>query len=169
MAGAASYPIEDFLEAITGQLDETQDKLGLKAVNRPLTFAIKDFAIDLSVFIEVDPEGRIRVRPSGPNESGASVVKIGLTTITRPMIEENTVSLELTRSPGLDEVGLAPEERQRLARLGVRNAAQLRRLGARAGDDTLSRLSGVSVDRLRSALNLGRPQVDGVVADEPRD
>jgi len=141
MAGLASLPIEEFLEAVTAQLDKTQDALRMKAVNRPLTFALKDFAIDLNVFIEMNEQGDILFRPSGPNESGASTVQIGFTTITRPMIEENTVSMEMNQSPSLEDVGLAPDERNRLSKLGVHNAAQLRKLEASAGNSTMSRLS----------------------------
>ncbi len=162
MPGPTSLPIEEFLEAVTAQLDKTQDALRLKAVNRPLTFALKDFAIDLNVFIEMNTQGDILFRPSGPNETGASKVQVGFTTITRPMIEENTISMELTQSPSLEEVGLEPEERTRLNRLGVRNAAQLRRLEASAGDSTMSRLSGVNVGRLRDALQLGKPRVQKI-------
>ena len=160
MLPAGSYPIEDFLEAITAQLDKTQDALRLKAVNRPLTFALKDFSLDLQVFVEMDEEGLVRFRPSVANQSGASTVTIGFTTITRSMIDENTVSLELTQSPSLEEVGLNRREQQRLEKLGVRNAAQLRRLEARAGDGTLSRLAGVNIDKLRQALQRGRPRID---------
>lgn len=162
MQGRTSLPIEEFLEAVTAQLDKTQDALRLKAVNRPLTFALKDFAIDLNVFIEMNQQGDILFRPSGPNETGASKVQVGFTTITRPMIEENTISMELTQSPSLEEVGLAPDERTRLGRLGVRNTAQLRRLEASAGDSTMSRLSGVNVGRLREALHLGEPRVQTI-------
>ena len=159
MPARASLPIEDFLEAVTAQLDKTQDALRLKAVNRPLTFALKDFSIDLNVFIEMNEQGDILFRPSGPNETGASAVQVGFTTITRPMIEENTVSLELTQRPSLEEVGLRPGERSRLGRLGVRNAAQLRKLEASAGNNTMSRLSGVNLDRLRQALQMGKPRL----------
>lgn len=164
MTGEMHFPLEEFLEAITSQLDKTQDALRLKAVNRPLTFALKDFDLDLKVFVDMDAQGQIRFRPSGPNETGASTVTIGFTTITRPMIEENTVSMEMTASPTLDEIGLEPAEQKRLERLGVRNAAQLRQLEAHAGDNNLSRLSGVNVDKLRQALQMGRPQLDGLRA-----
>lgn len=158
----AAAPIEDFLEAITAQLDKTQDSLRLKAVNRPLTFALKDFHIDLSVFVEMDRDGQVRLRPSGPNESGASVMKVGFTTITRPMIEENTIAMELAQSPSLEEAGLAPEESKQLERLGVRNMAQLERLSSRTDEDSVSRFSGVDVGRLRQALQVGRPRIDYV-------
>ncbi len=159
---APAAPIEDFLEAITAQLDRTQDALRLKAQNRPLTFALKDFAVDLSVFLEMDADGRVRVRPSGPDEAGASSIHIGFTTITRPMIEENTISMELAQSPTLEEAGLEPQESQRLERLGVRNMAQLRRLQEQSDEDTVARFSGIDPGRLRKALQVARPRINYV-------
>lgn len=158
----SAAPIEDFLEAITAQLDRTQDALRLKAVNRPLTFALKDFSVALSVFVEMDQQGTVRLRPSGPNEEGASTINITFTTITRPMIEENTISMEQTASPSLQEAGLAPEESQRLERLGVRNMAQLRRLQEQSDDESVARFSGVDVGRLRRALHNAGPRIDYV-------
>jgi hypothetical protein len=165
MPAGAGYPIEEFLEAITAQLDKTQDALRLKAVNRPLTFALKDFNVDLKVFVEMDAEGRVTFRPAGPNEDGASTVSIGFTTITRPMIEENTITMEMAQAPTLDELGLRREEQRQLAKIGVRNAAQLKNLQRSAGEDTLSRHTGVDLGRLRGALNLARPRLEEVGAE----
>ena len=165
MPPGAGYPIEDFLEAITAQLDQTQDALRLKAVNRPLTFALKDFNVDLKVFVEMDAQGRVTFRPAGPNEAGASTVSIAFTTITRPMIEENTISMEMAQAPTLDELGLARDEQRQLAKIGVRNAAQLKTLQRSAGEDTLSRYTGVDLGRIRGALNLAKPRVEDVVAE----
>jgi hypothetical protein len=162
MVQPGSFPIEDFLEAITSQLDKTQDALRLKAVNRPLTFALKDFELNLKVFVEMDQDGQIRFRPGGINETGTSTVTIGFTTITRSMIDENTISLELTQSPTLDEAGLDPQEQKRLEKLGVRNTLQLKRLEEKAGGSNLSRLTGVNIDKLRQALKLGQPRIDAV-------
>ncbi|GAA3876790.1 hypothetical protein [Celeribacter arenosi] len=159
------YPIEEFLEAITAQLDQTQDALRLKAVNRPLTFALKDFNVDLKVFVEMDANGRVTFRPAAPNEEGASTVTIGFTTITRPMIEENTISMEMAQAPGLDELGLEREDSRRLAKIGVRNAAQLKNFQRSAGEDTMSRHTGVDIAKLRSALNLARPRLDEISPD----
>jgi hypothetical protein len=162
MSLGGGYPIEEFLEAITAQLDQTQDALRLKAVNRPLTFALKDFNVDLRVFVEMNSEGRVTFRPAAPNEEGASTVRIGFTTITRPMIEENTISMEMAQAPTLDELGLKRDESRQLAKLGVRNAAQLRNLQRNAGEDTMSRLTGVDLSRIRGALDLARPRLDGI-------
>ncbi len=167
MSLRGGYPIEEFLEAITAQLDQTQDALRLKAVNRPLTFALKDFNVDLQVFVEMDAGGRVTFRPAAPNEAGASTVSIGFTTITRSMIEENTISMEMAQAPTLDELGLQSDEQRQLAKIGVRNAAQLRNLQRNAGADTLSRHSGVDLGRIRGALDLARPRLDDIVTEAP--
>jgi hypothetical protein len=162
MAGDDAVLVEDFLEAIASQLDRAQDGLAFKAVNRPLTYAIKDFNLQLQAFVEVDVEGNVRIRSSGPNESGASTMTIAFTTITRPMIQENTISLAAAKGPTLKEAGFSPAEEKRLERLGVRNTAQLRRLGSSTGASVMSRLSQVPVDRLRAALQVERPAVTSV-------
>jgi hypothetical protein len=170
MVGEGSFLVEEFLDAIASQLDRTQDALAFKAVNRPLTYAIKDFNLQLQVFVEMDGDGKVRLRSSGPNETGASTISIGFTTITRPMIEENTVALATTRTPSLAEAGFAPDERRRLERLGVRNTSELRRLGSNdgVGATAVSRLTQIPVARLRQALQLARPTVTSVrPADDP--
>jgi len=147
VANENAFSVEDFLNAITTQLDRVQDALRLKAVNRPLTYALKDLQLELKVFVDLDATGNVRFRPAGPNEAGASSVQLAFTTITRPMIEENTISLASTRSAPLGELGLSGEEQQRLERVGVRNLAQLNALNATAGAKTISRLSDVSAER----------------------
>jgi hypothetical protein len=163
-----AFLVEEFVHSIAAQLDRVQDALRLKAVNRPLTYALKDFSLDLHVFAELDPEGHVRFRTAGPNETGASTVHIAFTTITRSMIDENTVSLQATQGATLDESGLAPEEQRRLEQLGVRNITQLQRLQKQAGTTTIQRLAGVPADRLRSAILRGRPSIDRVAVGPAR-
>ena len=170
MSGDRGFPVEEFLEAITNQLDRTQDALRLKSVTRPLTYAIRDFTMDLKVFVELGPDGTVIFRPAASDDVGASVVHIGFTTVNRTMIEENTVSLSAVKSPTLDELGLDPAERRGLERLGVRNVEQLDELKRSTSESTVSRYSGLPVSRLRQALAQGEPAVQTVRAlpPEPR-
>jgi len=168
MVGDGSFLVEEFIDSITSQLDRVQDALRIKAVNRPLTYALKDMALELKVFVEMDAQGRVRFRTGGPNEAGASVVHLGFTTITKPMIEENTISLSTSRSPSLEEAGLGPEERMRLERVGVRNVAQLERLNRSAGVQSVSRFADVPVDRLKRALVMNQPKITAVRPEPPR-
>jgi hypothetical protein len=113
----------------------------------------------------MDTSGNVRLRSAAPGESGASALKLEFTTITRPMVEENTVSLAQAQAPSLTEVGLKPDEQRALERVGVRNVAQLQTLRASgAGVDGIARLTSglVPADRLRAALRRGQPTIGGV-------
>jgi hypothetical protein len=162
MAGETSFLVEDFVEAIALQLDRVQDALAIKGEVRPLTYAVKDFSLQLHVFVEMDDQGDVRFRNSGPNEAGSSVVSMAFTTITKTMIQENTISLAQSRGPTLDEAGLTPREQRGLARIGVRNLHQLERLRALTGQRNIARLTGVPVDRIQQAVFGGQPQVTAV-------
>ena len=158
----AAFLVDDFITSITTQLDRVQDALRIKAVNRPLTYALRELHLELKVFVDLDNQGQVLLRAAGPNESGASTLALDFTTITKPMIEENTVSLAATRSTPLDKLGLAPEEQMRLERMGVSNLAQLERLKGSTGVSTVARLAEMPVDRVRRALQAGLPQLGGV-------
>ncbi|HSP67002.1 MAG TPA: hypothetical protein VLN48_04705 [Bryobacteraceae bacterium] len=162
LQAGSSFLVEDFINSITVQLDRVQDALRLKSLNRPLNYALKDFSLDLQVFVELDQEGHVRFRTSSPNETGSSTVRLGFTTITRPMIDENTISLAATRSPSLDQIGLEPDQRKKLEQLGVHNAAQLQTLYSSTNAGTVSRLTDLPIDRLRQALEMGKPNVTKV-------
>jgi hypothetical protein len=165
MTGDGGFLVEEFLDAISGQLDRTQDSLAAKAKVRPLMFALRNFAIDLQVFVSMDAAGNVRLRSAAPGETGASTLKLDFTTITRPMVEENTISLAMAQAPSLTEVGFKPDEQRALERFGVRTVAQLQTLRASgAGVDGIARLTDglVPADRLRAALRRGRPVLGGV-------
>jgi hypothetical protein len=158
----AGFMVEEFISSITNQLDRVQDALRIKAVNRPLTYALKELHLELKVFVDMDPQGQVLLRAAGPNEVGASTLAMDFTTITKPMIEENTISLAASRSTPLDSLGLKPEEQMKLERLGVTNLAQLERLKGSTGVSTVARMADMSIDRLRSALQAGQPKLGGV-------
>ena len=161
----SSMSLEDFVTSITAQLDRVQDTLSLKArMGRPLTFALKDMSVDLQVFWEPTPAGPPRIRHAQPNETGASTVHLSFTTITREMVEENTVSLFDDDDPrALDDLdALDVREKERLDRLGVRTVGQLRRMTSGADPSTVHAHMGIPVLNLRAALEAAsKPAVTG--------
>jgi hypothetical protein len=167
--GGRAFPVEEFVQALSAQLDRAQDGLALKArTGRPLTFAIKDLSIDLRVFWESDSAGRVLVRHAGPNEEGASTVHLNFTTITKEMVEENTFSLGMDEDPrGLQDLpgeqGFSEQDRRRLEMIGVRTVGQLRRLSAETDSKTVETFAGVPMLRLQAALlQAARPSVTAV-------
>ena len=163
-------PIEEFIQALTSQLDRAQSAMALKArAGLPLTFAVKDLSIDLRTHVDVSGSV-VRIRPAGPGEAEASILHLGLTTITRPMIDENAVQLAAAPDePSLKEVlgkDVTEDERRRLEWAGVYTVSQLRSLERQAGPDAIERVAQLPVERLRRALQLAAtPRISRVVAD----
>ena len=165
-----SYPVEDFLQALTAQLDSAQDVLAVKVrAGRPLTWALKDLTLDLKVFLEVDPgSGKVLIRSAGPTETGASTLHVNLTTITRAMVEENTRSLHADSDPRpIGELGTAANldetDQRRLEWLGIRTIGQLQQLSRDAPPTAVESMVGIPMMRLRSALEAAaRPAVTHV-------
>src|SRR5512135_3012187 len=119
----AGLPIEQFIQALTSQLDRAQATMALKArAGLPLTFAVKDISIDLRTHVEM-VGSVVRIRPAGPGDVEASILHLALTTITRPMMEENTVQLSAEPDePSLKEVlgnEMSEDEQRRLEWVGI--------------------------------------------------
>lgn len=157
-------PLEEFIQAITSQLDRTQEALSLKAqAGMPLTFAVKDLSLDLRT--HVDMTGSVvHIRPAGPGEDEASMLHLSLSTITRPMIEENTRATSSAQGEtSLKEAfgdDLSEEEERRLEWAGVRSVEQLKALRERRVDSAINRATRLPVDRLFSRLqNAAQPTI----------
>ncbi|WP_295386056.1 hypothetical protein [uncultured Thiodictyon sp.] len=153
----SGVPFDLFIQALTEQLDKAQAAMAVKArvAKLPLTFAVKDVSLDLRAFVSmVDDE--IYIRPARPGDGEASSIRLALTTITKPMIEENAVDFapEDPRFNLRDALGdsMSEDDQRRLERIGVRTVTQLNELKRTAGADVIARLSRLPVNRLQQAL-----------------
>ena len=135
----------------------------------PLTFAVKDITLDLRTHVDLIGS-EVRIRPAGPGDKEASMLHLALTTITRPMIEENTPALATEEA--LVEGGARRQARPR--RSGGSNgpastASQLRELQRQTGTDVIGRVSQLAGRRLRAALAAAaEPNISHVVAAPDR-
>lgn len=155
--GSRSFPVEDFLHALTAQLDRVQDTLAVKVkAGRPLTWALKDLAIDLRVFVEVDSNGRVLMRSAGPNEEGASTIHLAFTTITRPMVEENTASMQDVDPRALEDLRGAADvdeaTQRKLDWMGIRTVGQLKQLSQQTDARQVAAMAGIPALNLQALL-----------------
>lgn len=167
----SGIPFDLFIQALTEQLDKAQASMAIKARigKLPLTFAVKEVSLDLRAFVQMVDED-VFLRPAGPGESEASTIKLALTTITKPMIEENAVDYKAEDPKfSLREAlgdSLSDDDERRLERIGVRTVTQLNELKRTAGADVIARLSRMPVNRLQQALlSAAAPRVTRVEGD----
>ncbi len=153
----AGIPFDLFIQSLTEQLDKAQAAMAIKARlgKLPLTFAVKEVSLDLRAFVQLI-EDDVYLRPAGPGETEASSIKLQLTTITKPMIDENSVdySAEDPKFNLREALGdqISEDEQRKLERIGVRTVQQLNELKEKAGTDVIARLSRMPVNRLQQAL-----------------
>ena len=153
----AGVPFDVLIQALTEQLDKAQATMALKArVGKlPMTFAVKDVSLELRAFVQLVDDD-VYVRPAGPGDSGASSIKLALTTITKPMIEENAMSFQ-AEDPKFslrEALGqhISEQDQRSLERIGVRSIGQLNDLRRAAGADVVARLTRMPVGRLQQAM-----------------
>lgn len=153
----SGVPFDVLIQSLTEQLDKAQATMALKArVGKlPMTFAVKEVSLDLRAFVQLVDDD-VYVRPAGPGDAGASSIKLALTTITRPMIEENAMNFQ-AEDPKFslrEALGdhINAEDQRSLERIGVRSISQLNDLRQAAGADVVARLARMPVNRLQQAM-----------------
>ena len=172
MSGQSNgIPLEEFINSLTSQLDRSQATLALKANAKiPLTFAVKEFTLDLRAFLEI-VGSVVYIRPAEAGERDASTVHLNLTTITKPMIEENTRQFQADE-PLLKEVlgeDLDEDEQRRLEWAGVHTIGQFRELYERSGEQAIERVAQIPALKLRQALDrASRPRISRLVRGSTR-
>ena len=168
-----ALPLENFIQAVQSQLDKAQTAMTLKArnLNMPLTFAIKDISLDLRAHVEF-AKSEIRIRPASASDVEASMFHLVFAAITRPMIEENAMQMAADdpddrNIDDIEDDSLSEDERRKLEWVGVRTVSKLREMEAQGGANTVQRVTGLPVNRLRAALaRASAPLVDYVTPVE---
>lgn len=169
----AGVPFDVLIQALTEQLDKAQASMALKArVGKlPMTFAVKDVSLELRAFVQLVDDD-VYVRPAGPGDTGASSIKLALTTITKPMIEENAMNFQ-AEDPKFslrEALGqhISEQDQRSLERIGVRSIGQLNELRRAAGADVVARLARMPVNRLQQAmLAASAPRITRIEHEAP--
>jgi hypothetical protein len=169
-------PFDVFIQALTLQLDKAQAAMAVKArVGKlPLTFAVKDVSLDLRAFVKMFND-ELWMRPAGPGDAEASTIKLALTTVTKPMIDENAINFQ-PDDPKFsirEALGdhISEEDQRRLELIGVQTVQQLQDLRKAAGADVVARLARMPVNRLQQAMMAASaPRVTQITsATQPTD
>ena len=121
-----NWRLESFLDSLIAELDEAQDTLALKGVNRKLTYTVKDLALELQLFPVYTGE-TVLFATARPGETGAAKVNIQLGSIT------DDVPVELVED--IDD-----DTRKTLKKIGVKSVKDIERMEEH--DVDLSKASG---------------------------
>ena len=83
------WNLESFLDSLIVELDRARETLAVKAINKPLTYAVKDVSLEMQLFPNYDGK-QVQFVTAQPGQSGASKIAIQLGSITDQQIRKTT-------------------------------------------------------------------------------
>ena len=149
MAGDnAAWQLEDFVDSLVVDLDKTRETLAVKAINKPLTYTVKELSLDLNIFPTYDGD-TVRFTTAQPGQQGASKVSIQLGSITDQQVRATTKVPEAS-GVSIDDINIDKGTKRQLRKLGVHSMDDLQRVEKKNVD--LKRVADTDID-YRSLAN----------------
>lgn len=123
-----NWNLESFLDSLIIELDKARETLAVKAINKPLTYAVKDISLDLQLFPTYDGDN-IRFTTAQAGQSGASRVSIQLGSITDQQIRETSRIPALKNDIVIDAIdGIDDKTKKNLKKIGVSSVTDLEKM-----------------------------------------
>jgi hypothetical protein len=143
MSGNVAWKLEEFVDSLVVELDKTRETLAVKAINKPLSYTVRELALDLNIFPSYDGD-EVSFVTAQPGQQGSSKVTIQLGTITDQQVRATTKTPGLKTEIDLSEVPVDKQTRKQLRRLGVTSAEDIKQIESRNVD--LKKVSDNSID-----------------------
>ncbi len=143
MAENASWQLEEFVDSLVVELDKTRETLAVKAINKPLSYTVKEVALDLNIFPSYDGD-QVTFVTAQPGQEGASKVSIQLGSITDQQVRATSKVPAGKDEVPLEAIAVDRKTKKKLRRLGVTSAADLQQLDRKNVD--LRKVSENAID-----------------------
>ncbi|MCD5344935.1 hypothetical protein [Agromyces sp. S2-1-8] len=166
MAENSPWRLEDFVDSLVVELDKTRETLAVKAINKPLSYSVKEVALDVNAFPSY-ADGSVRFVTAQPGEEGASKLTIQLNSITDQQVRASTKARGTAPVDAIDPLEVDEQTRTKLRRIGVNSLDDLKELEARKVDlgavtDSEIDYSQIARKIQQSRRSKSAPSIDGV-------
>lgn len=166
MSENRAWELDDFIDSLVVELDKTRETLAVKAINKQLSYTVKELALDLNIFPTYDGE-QITFLTAQPGQEGASKVSIELGSITDQQVRATSRIPSKSADVRLGELDVDPGTRRQLRRLGVNSVDDLRNIERK--DVDIEQVADEAIDYTklanviqRSRRNAAPPRVRAV-------
>lgn len=143
----SAWQLEDFVDSLVVELDKTRETLAVKAINKPLTYTVKELALDLNIFPSYDGD-TVKFITAQPGQQGASKVTIQLNSITDQQVRATTKAPAKT-DISISDIDVDKNTKKKLRKLGVNSVDDLRQIERR--DVDIQKVSDNSIDYAKLA------------------
>jgi hypothetical protein len=120
-----AWQLEDFVDSLVVELDKTRETLAVKAINKPLTYTVKELALDLNIFPSYDGD-QVRFVTAQPGQQGASKVTIQLGSITDQQVRATSKVPAARSDVEIADLPVDKTTRKKLRKLGVTSVDDLK-------------------------------------------
>jgi hypothetical protein len=127
------WNLESFIDSLVIELDKAREILAVKAINRPLTYTVKDVGLDLNLFPTYDGD-EVRFVTAQPGQTGASKLSIQLGSITDQQIRQTTKDPITRDNISIEAIDIDPEVKKSLRSIGVSSVKDLEKIEKRNVD-----------------------------------
>lgn len=153
-----AWQLEDFVDSLVVELDKTRETLAVKAINKPLTYTVKEMTLDLNIFPSYDGD-RVSFVTAQPGQQGASKVSIQLGSITDQQVRATTKVPETRNDVRIDAIDVDQPTKKKLRKLGVQSVGDLKQIEKK--NVNLQNFSDETIDfnKLASRIRAYHPPV----------
>jgi len=152
-----AWALEDFVDSLVVELDKTRETLAVKAINKPLSYTVKEVALDLNIFPTYDGD-QVTFVTAQPGQEGASKVSIQLGSITDQQVRATSKVPGAKGDINLDEIELDKTTKKKLRKLGVNSVGDLKQIEQKNID--LKKVSDNSIDYTQLANQIRKTKRD---------
>ncbi len=121
------WNLESFIDSLVIELDKAREILAVKAINRPLTYTVKDVGIDLNLFPTYNGD-EVRFVTAQPGQTGASKLSIQLGSITDQQIRQTSKEPITRDNISIEAIDIDPETKKSLRKIGVSSVRDLEKI-----------------------------------------
>ena len=122
-----AWQLEDFVDSLVVELDKTRETLAVKAVNKPLSYSVKEVSLDLQTFPSYDGD-QVRFVTAQPGQEGASKITIQLNSITDQQVRATTKMPGARTDIPIERIPVDNATKKKLRKLGVQSVDDLEHL-----------------------------------------
>lgn len=120
-----AWNLESFLDSLIVELDKARETLSIKAINKPLTYAVKDVNLEMQLFPSFDGN-KVKFVTAQPGQEGASKIAIQLGSITDQQIRKTSKEPNTKEDISIDLIEeIDDETKNTLRKIGVTSVNDL--------------------------------------------
>ncbi len=122
-----SWSLESFLDSLVLELDKARETLAVKAINKPLTYTVKDLSLDLQIFPSFNGED-VKFLTAQPGQIGSSKISVQLASITDQQVRATSKKISTKEDLSIDAADIDEDTKKALRKVGVTSMNDLKEI-----------------------------------------